>query len=720
MAPAASSGGAPPQGGLTGSDIRRVLRGNLPVLAAMIVLSGGVGYVVNSYLAKYYSKYTAKGYCEVKIPLTTDAVLRGGRSGLATQDINIEQRTQVQILRNEALFSQVLQNDSSPIRTTDWFKSFATPSLARQNLMKNFGVNAIPETRLISVEMQYSKPEDAKTIVEEIVKQQISNQDSAVIEQASTRLGELNNLKSRYELELRNVQRDMKDVADDISKAGMSPTGGNFSPTMQQLDSTSKALTEQKDNQGRAKAELEMITAQLDKGETPPRLQRMVEGDPEVLKLTDQLHNLELQIQTDTRGDDNRDHKYLLSTRDAVKAAVENTKKSKLAALRLSYPDDLKSAISTADANIKSLTEQMAKLSAVVNAGNALVQKYQALADKEHAYTVQLQDVSNGLEAVRQGSAQGPTLDWAIGGKPISPEIPSFPNLPVTLSVAVLIGVALSLTYAFARELMDSSIRSPRDVAKVGPIAVLGTISHEDDDPQAAGSRLPLLIADAPHSMTAEQLRQLRTRLQHAGSLDSLRSMLITSPNPGDGKTTIAANLAAGLALVGRKILFVDANFRRPELHKLFGVDNSQGFASALAAPDQLASYVKATKIPNLYVLPAGPKLANATEILEGANLHEFIEKALETYDHVIFDSGPLLFASETVAMAPRVDGVVTVLRASQSTRGVLERVKETLRQLKAESLGVVLNGVRSHGGGYYGRNIKTYYEYAGNGTPQA
>jgi polysaccharide biosynthesis transport protein len=111
-------------------------------------------------------------------------------------------------------------------------------------------------------------------------------------------------------------------------------------------------------------------------------------------------------------------------------------------------------------------------------------------------------------------------------------------------------------------------------------------------------------------------------------------------------------------------------------------------------------------------VLPSGPKPANATELLESQLLIDFIERALEEYDHVIFDSGPFLFVSESVALAPRVDGVVTVVRARHNSRGLLQRLRDDLRKSKAEHLGVVLNAVRAQAGGYYNRNIKTYYAY--------
>src|SRR5213076_579846 len=129
-------------------------------------------------------------------------------------------------------------------------------------------------------------------------------------------------------------------------------------------------------------------------------------------------------------------------------------------------------------------------------------------------------------------------------------------------------------------------------------------------------------------------------------------------------------------------------------------------------APETLAQAAHHTSVPNLDVLPAGPKPGNATELLESQLLTDFIDKALEEYDHVIFDSGPMLFVSETVALAPRVDGVVTVVRARSNSRGLLQRMRDGLRQLKAEHLGIVLNAVRAQAGGYYTRNIKTYYAY--------
>jgi capsular exopolysaccharide synthesis family protein len=320
-----------------------------------------------------------------------------------------------------------------------------------------------------------------------------------------------------------------------------------------------------------------------------------------------------------------------------------------------------------------------------------------------------LQDVKDQLDSISSNTAQSP-VGWAQ--RPVTPDSPSFPKLWVVESVSIVLALAIGLSIAFLREVMDTSIRSPRDIQRVGQMNLLGMIPHEDDDPQSAGIPLPLVIFQAPTSIMAEQYRQVRTRLQHAASLDATRSIVVTSPAPGDGKTTVAVNLAAGLALNGRKILLVDANFRRPDVNRTFNVPNDVGFSNALASLENFEGAIRSTQVPNLDIMATGPRPANATELMESQLFTDFIERALEEYDHVIFDTAPMLLVAETAAMAPRVDGVVTVVKAATNSRGLLQRLRDSLRQIKAEHLGVVLNGVKAQGGGYYGRNIRTYYEY--------
>lgn len=701
---------APNSGGMTGADILRVLRSNAWLIIAMAVVSGLIGYLLNSYLAKNYSRYTAAGFLAVELPQSATLQNRGGLSDSA---LSIEQRTQVQQLKSEALIKSVLLDPESPIRETSWFKSIPDIRDQRADLAKNLSVGPVPETRLIQVAMTYSVPTDARIVVEAVVEKYLHEQVAA------TRDREFD-LRSRYQQRRENVDAGLRQAEiaraaaqQDLANSGVSAEGGlriNLFDT--QVDAAAKDLLDAQSRADGLRSALEGFNKQVATGQEPPEVARAVESDPQFVSMQGLVREAELNIDELKRrgyGTDSKERK-IAEGRVQEMTANREAKRAELATkYRLSFQQELQTKNDAAKSALELAKENLEKLKAQQGGLQRRFNDFRAAADQEEAYQRQRQQIQTEIDEVNNGGSAPAMVRWAT--KPIDPDVPSFPKLSATMTAALTVGLALALAIAFAKELMDQTIRSPRDVVRLGNIPVLGTIPHDDDDPQAAGARLA--IAEAPASMTAENLRQLRTRLQHQGNLDTTRSLLITSPNPGDGKTTVAANLAAGLALAGRKILLVDANFRRPELHKLFGLEDKDGFAVALTSPENLATLAKSTKVPNLSVLPAGQKPANATELLESPLLSGFIDKALESYDHVIFDSGPLLFASETVSMAPRVDGVVTVVKARASTRGVLARVKDNLRQIKANSLGVVINGIRAYGGGYYSRNIRTYYEYS-------
>jgi len=717
---ASPTGGAAPSG-MTGADVFRVLRGNLWLILLLLVVSGVLGFVANMFLARNHSKFTSEGLLQVNVSQTLASMI--GRSGgpsaggailMSNDSISIEQRTQVQGLRSESLFSDVLKDENSQIRTTSWFKRFDSVADAKEDLSKNFSVSAINETRLIAVRMTYSNPEEARLIAQAIVDRHLSSQRGVALDETSAQQGKLTRLRSKIQSDLNAAAAERSDLAKRLSDAGV-PPGARVSSKDIEIEATTRGLIEAQQRLGVIRGQFQSLQTQMTEGTDPPMLLRFLESNEAYQRLQQQLREIDNALRAAERGGESSPTvRRLRDQRIATDTSLTDFRQEQLAKLKASVPESLRSEEMAADAAVKDAQRNLEQIKAEASTVSDALARHNGLAEREAQLRANLLGVTEAIDAIQVEQGRGgPTLEWYF--QMVTPDMPSFPKLPVTLTVALVLGLGLALAIAFARELLDSTIRSPRDVAKVGGIAVLGTVQHESDDPQSAGARLPLVIAEAPQSMTAEQLRQIRTRLQHSSSLDSLRSLMVTSGNPGDGKTTVAANLAAGLALVGRKILLVDANFRRPELHKLFGIENKDGFSNVLTAPEQLAGAVKASKIPNLTILPSGAKPSNAAELLESVLLENFIAKALETYDHVIFDTGPLLFASESVAMAPRVDGVITVVRANESSRGVLGRIRDMLKQIKAENLGVVINGIRAHGGGYHSRNIKTYYEYANN-----
>jgi len=720
--PGAITGGLaqPPSAQFTPGDIIRILRSNLPIMLGLLIVAGVAGYFINDYLSKYYSKFTTTGMIQIQ-PLINNSPLVDKRD----QEVDVgpmatDIRTQVQLLRQEALVTRTLSNASrTQIRNTKMFKRLPADnsvSLAKQEIAASLAVNAVPETRLINISLTGPYKDDVAVIVEEIVQQHLDEQSEMIHLRQKDRSRMLGELRTNYRVNFERVSEEIRQMqirlGGDVSSFGNTSAFGS-NPSAIELGQLSVGRTSVQLNATRAESAYKKAVEELTRGQDPAQVVARVENDPEVKSAREELQQIELALADNAEqfGENHPIVKSLSKRAILLSTRLDQIRGDLLAKSRASYIEELKVQADDTQAYLVGIDARTAELKGELAEFANAAAKYYTLKDEQAGYKELLDRINKQLDDINaMNNRELRTVAWVT--KPQLPDEPSFPKLTSTMGMSLAMALALGLGIAFLRELMDTTVRSPRDITRVGQLSLLGMIPHEDDDPQSAGARLPLVIFDAPHSIMAEQFRHIRTRLQHAASLDTTRTIMVTAPTPKDGKTTVACNLAAGLALNGRKILLVDADFRRPELHRVFGFSNEVGFSNVLSGQSQFKDSVRDSQIPNLSVMTSGPKPPNATELFESQLYNDFIERAAEEFDHVIFDSGPFLVVSESFAMAPRVDGVVTVVRAHKDSRGILTRMRDTLRQVKAEHLGVILNAVRAHGGGYYGRNIKTYYAY--------
>jgi len=705
-------GGQPTGSQMTAADVFRVLRAHLWLILLTVTGFGVLGYFANGWLMKNYPTFTAIGLVQVQTrtdfnPLSQHETVMDQRA------LEVEQRTEARLLKQDTLFGEVLRN-SQAVRDTQWFKEFHNDTREMlRDLQKQFRVEPILDTKLISVSMSYSDPKDCRTIVQEVVDTHLKNQKHRAQDAQIDRTKELNNIRVQDEIHRRQLEQDMKAAAVRLSIDGMG-AAGRFAPKELEL---SRLIDEQIKAQSlasEAKSAYETAANMIQNGIDPPLVEEMISRDMNVAQYRSQLDNMELQIALTSKstGAGNPQVQRYQDARDLLQKRLDSARDEVRIKGRQAVLAEYQGKFTSSQTSAESINKQVDKLKAELGELSNQLTNYLSMESELKYVREHLKEVEKKLDEIsaiqRQPDLGG--VQWMT--QPETPQTQSFPQLKYTLPVALVLGLMLSVGVAFLREAMDTTVRSPIDIQRVGQLNLLGVVPDESDDPQSAGARLPLVIFEAPHSMMAEQFRQVRTRLQHAASLDTTRTILVTSPGPGDGKSTVAVNLATGLALNGRRILLVDANFRRPELHKIFGLGNEAGFADALNAVENFDQVVRETQVPNLSVLTSGVRPTNPTELLESQLFTDFIERALEDFDHVIFDSGPMLFVSETVALAPRVDGVVSVVRARTNSRGLLQRMRDGLRQVKAEHLGIVLNAVRAQAGGYYTRNIKTYYAY--------
>jgi len=287
-------------------------------------------------------------------------------------------------------------------------------------------------------------------------------------------------------------------------------------------------------------------------------------------------------------------------------------------------------------------------------------------------------------------------------------ERPIRPSTTKNLALAVLLGLLGGVALAFAAEYLDTSITSQEQVEERLGITFLGIIPSIERNKE--GAPQDLFVHTNPKSAVAECLRAVRTNLLFMSPDKPLRTILVTSSGPQEGKTTTATSLAITMAGSGNRVLLVDADMRRPRVHRIFGEDNSVGLSSLILGEGRLDETVRETVIPNLHVLPCGPVPPNPAELLHTAAFQRLLGEMAARFDRVIVDSPPVGVVADAVVMATHVDGTLLVLKAGRTSREVARQAVRQLRDVNAPIFGAVLNDLDLQNQRY--GQYAYYYQY--------
>lgn len=306
----------------------------------------------------------------------------------------------------------------------------------------------------------------------------------------------------------------------------------------------------------------------------------------------------------------------------------------------------------------------------------------------------------------------------------------SFPRWEMFFPGGTLLGFLLSIGIAFAIERLNDIVRTPRDVGRYLRVPLLGMVPDVDEDEQLDGIDPVLAVNKAPYSVVAESYRRFRSNLKLAMPVSKV--FLISSGMAGDGKTSVAVNLATTLAGQNNKVLLIDANFWRPNIDVIFppsepvsipkaenssegDEDNGKyelGLSTVLAGLCGYHEVIRSSDIENLDVIGAGMLPPNPAELMGGAAMEQFIKYQREKYDYVVIDGPPVLLVSDVKMLAGIVDGTILVFNAMETTRGAALRTIAELNQVKATIFGCVLFAVQMMKGGYFREQYKAYREY--------
>lgn len=287
----------------------------------------------------------------------------------------------------------------------------------------------------------------------------------------------------------------------------------------------------------------------------------------------------------------------------------------------------------------------------------------------------------------------------------VEPTTPASPNLRNNLLIGAGLGLILAYAFVFLRKALDVKVRTSKDLADAAGVGSLGRIPKS---PQLMGKDRKLTDADA---IASESFRRLRTNLRFASVDEEIRSIVITSSNAGEGKSTIATSLAQVLAQSNTPTIIVDADLRRPTVAAVLGIDGAIGLSEVLSGQVSLEDALTSTKVPGLYALPSGRIPPNPSEMLGSEAMRSIIQLLSRDYI-VIIDAPPLLPVTDAAVLSTRVDGVVLVATAGRTRREDVGAARDMLSQVHGRLLGTVLNMVppRDSADGYEYRRNRTYY----------
>jgi capsular exopolysaccharide synthesis family protein len=298
------------------------------------------------------------------------------------------------------------------------------------------------------------------------------------------------------------------------------------------------------------------------------------------------------------------------------------------------------------------------------------------------------------------------------------------PHLGLNLLFGVIIGTMVGIGYCLLRENVDTTILSLQDVTDGGVLPALGMVPRLTESkalgrPTSDNGSTRIASVVRPDGLFADTFRSLRTTLMLSNAGSPPRILMITSPLPREGKTTTSMNLAAVFAQRDRRVLLVDADLRRADMHRSLGIEHNGGLSAALVGEDPHAFYVPHKDLPNLMVLPAGERPPKPPDLLDSDRMRELVDEWRKEFDRVIIDTPPVIGLSDAVITSTMTDAVVLVVRARQSRRQEFRLAQEILASVNANVTGAVINDFQLSGFSAYGYNPELYGQYHNeNGRP--
>jgi polysaccharide biosynthesis transport protein len=624
--------------------------------------------------------------------------------------------TQIQVLRSPELMAPIVKRLQTRYNNLDY-----------EGLARNLIVMRLQQTKILEVRYRDSDPQQIKFVLDEVsdsyLKYSLQERQTALrqgIQFVETQLDKLQNRVDKLQQQLQTFRQNNQFIEPDIQSEQLSDQVKTIA--VQQLE-TQKQLAEARalydSLQGQAGATSVLIDAplyqkllgQLRDVESKAAIEasRFRPLNPTMQAFEDQRRNLIPLLQAEARrvvGD-------------------------KLAgvATQIQVLEVRLQAIDSADAEISQQIKELPRLS----------RQYTDLQRELKVATDSLNRFLATRETLQVDAAQK-EIPWQIISAPQRPEQPISPNVPRNLLLGAIAGLLLGGVAALLAERLDNTFHAPDDLKDLAKLPLLGIVPFNQDLPEkvaqtTASDDAPLQnppnqyrsVAET-HTTTvfAEAFRSLHANIRLLGSDTPIRSLVVSSALPGDGKSTVAMNLAQAAAAMGQRVLLVDADLRRPQVSRSLKLPNVRGLSNLISSDLDVRQVIQRVSDSHpeaigshLFVLTAGQIPPDPTKLLASKKMQNLIIHLHTVFDLVIYDTPPLIGLADSSLIAPHTDGIVLVVGLGRTDRTALTDALDNLKLAHTPVLGIVANGLKQHTASSYSHYYHQYYTPNNNSSPK-
>ncbi|MEN0020647.1 MAG: polysaccharide biosynthesis tyrosine autokinase [Planctomycetota bacterium] len=719
MPPPPRLSSAPPPVATSGIslDPAKLLRKYLVVLIVSTIVAIGLGVAV--YFQQLYFNPQFESTVRYEVTSAPDS-LTGQDEARNLDELEFFMNTQIQLMQSAEVLDATVSNPAAANAST-WYAEYSEggsfqPAAALRAFEDQLTASVVPGTFLIEVAVRYRSGSDAFRLVglhRDVYMQNWRTRTNTSQNQQQIDIrAQVDELTTR--IDSLQDRRENRLTSGDIDSLNEQQTNA-----ARQLDLATAELIMKQQEIAQVAELRDTYREQLDSptGSVtyPDSVRAEVESDPRLAVIRNQLNALEVQRDALTAsgviGPNHRELTTLRAQIDAQRRKLESERQSLLA-------ERFDGLVDSLDLNIAGLRRQESEL--LRKQETEKIEKARLLRE-----IAEIQDADQEIASLitRRAELEAAADEFAtladtersdriqVALNPRLPDGRAWPKAFIIIAATLVLFMGAVSGLILLREVLDQRVKGPGDITAMGRTRLLGVVPNAKEDP-GSPSDISACFLDHPSSVIAESFRQIRAPalklIQQAGH----KTITVLGASPDSGTTTIATNLALACAASDQRVLLIDANMRRPALHRVFDAREAPGLADVLTGNAGLGEAVQATRAANLDVLTAGDRERRLYEGLATQGMSALLDEAASAYDIVFIDVPPAIVSGDGLAVANRTDASILVARAMFEKKGSVNRVRSELTDAKSELLGAVVNGVRSAAGGYMRSNILATHDY--------